>query len=160
MSEEISNWVRKTEGEWEYELTKVIIFTELTGGTFGHFKAYAKKSKQLLIEGRGDRLLVYPGYRYDGCTKIGRIYETNATLMAACLHDAMYQVGKQVGYNAVWTLKHADQLFLWTMKSLGVSWFVRNIWYTGVVTLGTAWKMNMMDTLDIVESKAKDSQPG
>lgn len=153
MKKGIGNWVCKVEGEWEYELTKLLIFRELTGGDFGYFEACSRKSGELLIEGRGDRLHVYPGYRYDGCSVVGRIYETNETLMAACLHDAMYQVGKQMGYKAAWTLKHADQLFLWTMRALGVSWLVRNAWYTGVVTLGTAWKMNLLDTLDITPTE-------
>lgn len=145
------DWVNNSVN-WDYTLTKTLQFRSLSGIDFGRFSAYDKTTKELLICAEGNTLTVYKGYAWDGCSVVGRVYETENTLKASLLHDILYQVGKQKGYKAAYTLTQADKEFLWLMKALGVGWFVRNTWWAGVTTFGALWKMGTLDQL-IIEEK-------
>lgn len=83
---------------WDYVLEKDYCI-KVKNIDFGNWKAYGvgNSAGELLIEGKGDTLIIHKGYAWDGCTGVPS-YDWN--LEASLVHDAMYQVKKCPGGEA------------------------------------------------------------
>lgn len=91
-------------------------------------------------------LTVKKGFKWDGCTGVGNIYENKYTLMASIVHDILYIAQKDSDKKLPYTLGEADillkkQIELW-QKHDGVKSCIASVYYWGIKIFGWAWKFN------------------
>ncbi len=141
MNSDSHKWYRKEQGRWAYTLARPMAFSvpEL------HLGVLEIRSLQghLLARTSQDGILaIASGYSWDGCTAIGRLIETQATLRASLLHDLLYQMAEQSRYKVPFNQLAADRAF----KRYLPCW-ARLIWYGGVRAFGWAFYGDTQDSL-------------
>jgi len=102
-------YIKNTSGAWGYTLLlpQYFICEDID---FKNDRVYLKNGK-LIAWMRGHKITLYAGYSWNGCSVIGRIIETEGTLRASLLHDALYQIAEQAGYCAPYDRRDADAAF-------------------------------------------------
>lgn len=94
---------------------------------------------------RDGGLVVYKGYKWDGCTGIGCLTETGPTLLASIPHDLLY-IAKKARRDLPYTLKQADRYFRGLMETLydgrGQSSIRPWLYYYGIQVIGWPFKLN------------------
>lgn len=100
---------KNTSGAWGYTLThsQTLICEDIE---FHAERVYLESGK-LIAKMRSNSITLYAGYSWDGCSVIGRIIETEGTLRASLLHDALYQIAEQADYCATYSRRDADAAF-------------------------------------------------
>lgn len=91
-------------------------------------------------------LNVWSGYKWDGCTGIGKLTETGPTLIASIPHDILYIANKDSHGKLKYSLAKADTYFRNLMAMLyasrGMSSIRPNLYYGAVATIGLPFKFN------------------
>ena len=128
---------------YRYETIEEIIF-EVEGMNVGKWDLYAAENGtigRLIAKGRGNKVEVKSGFKWDGCAIIGNFYENEITLRGSLLHDLLYVVAKNNNFKATFNLFQAD---IWFRKYMLKEYKYRSIipwlYYFGVTFLGLPWK--------------------
>lgn len=136
----MTDYIKKiSDGKYSYEITKEhkFIVPDMEVGCWDCY--YADK---LVASGRHNTLTVYPGYQWDGCTVIGKIYENEVTLQASILHDVLYNVGKNSDYFPHFILSDVDLWFRQLMEQLYApkKSIIPGLYYWIITIFGWPWK--------------------
>ncbi len=127
---------------YKYELTQAISFRvpelRITNLRFSSHKDF------LVALSYAGTLTLKSGYRWDGCTGIGRIIETQQTLIASLLHDFLYQLSEQSSWTPPFSQREADKAF----RRLLPCW-AKPLYYLGVRVAGWAYWGDKEDSLII-----------
>lgn len=116
----------------------------------------------VIAESESGSLLVHKGYKWDGCTGIGKLTETGPTLIASIPHDILYIAKKDAGGKLKYSLAKTDTYFRSLMAMLygkrGMSSIRPNLYYGAVVTFGLPFKFNRVPGYTVeVPSNGKES---
>lgn len=130
---ENGDFLWRTKYDMQYDLTK------FTNASFtvhnGNGRAIAKCTDGMLV--------VYRGYKWDGCTIIGQVTETGPTLLASVPHDLLY-IAKKAERKLPYTLSQADTYFRQLMETLyagrGQHSVRPRLYYYGIKVLGWPFK--------------------
>lgn len=129
--------------KYRYSVNKTMTFI-VNGMDVGKWDLYDSttgKIGHLRAKGRGNKVEIYPGFQWDGCTFIGQIYENDITLKASAFHDILYHVAKNKNFKAKYNLFQAD---IWFRKYMSELYdnksFLPWIYYFGITFLGLPWK--------------------
>lgn len=136
--------------KWKFVLTEPIAITT-PKVDYGHWKAYGRglNSKgKLLIEADGNKLTIYDGYAWDGCTCA---VDADWNIRASLFHDALYQAKKCGAETASWG--NIDGLFGRLMAIDGAPCAAQLVYYTAVRTAGALWKLGTNNSLIIESTK-------
>ncbi len=127
---------------YKYELTTVISF-RVPELRMSDLKFYSHKGF-LVAQCCAGKLTLSRGYRWDGCTGIGRLIETQQTLIASLLHDFLYQLSEQSSWTPPFSQREADKAF----RRLLPCW-AKPLYYLGVRVAGWAFWGDKQDSLII-----------
>lgn len=134
---------------YKYEVIKRVKIT-VDKMKLGKWDLIRNSDNKKIASADGDTLIVNKGFKWDGCTGIGAIYETDKTLTASVLHDILYCVLKTKGYKAAFTYAQADYWFTQMLKLFaGFNW-LHLVYLFGVRTIGSFWKLTKSDKYRII----------
>lgn len=123
----------------QYEVTKPVQYW-CENMMIGKWKLKDKKGK-LVAEADIDKLTIYPGYKWDGCTGIGMLYEDIYTLQASLLHDILYEALAVKGFNPVYSSFQADYWFSQLIKILAGYKILPEVYRAALAVLGTPYRV-------------------
>jgi len=140
---------KNTIGAWVYTLNKMQSF--YCKNINFHDAIIYSESGKLIARMMRHRITLYAGYSWNGCNVIGRIIETEATLHASLLHDALYQIAKQADYDAPYSRADADAAFYTELP-----YWACLLWWSGVRLF--AWAYWRGELNDLIIKKSIQSQ--
>lgn len=129
---------------YKYQTTEEIVF-EIEGMDVGVWDLYAAENGtigRLIAKGRGNKVEVKQGFKWDGCSVIGDFYENDVTLKGSLLHDLLYVVAKNKNFKAKFNLFQAD---IWFRKYMSLEYKRQSvlpwIYYLAITIFGLPWKL-------------------
>lgn len=88
-----------------------------------------------------DKITIQPGYKWDGCTGIGELYEDKYTLQASILHDLLYEVLSIDGYEAKFSQLQADYWFSKLLEIVSGYKVLPKVYRAALAALGTPYRL-------------------
>lgn len=137
------HWIKyigeNSEFKWETTLDAIYDISTFSKDSF----TIKDTSGKLLVKASDGKMRIYKGFKWDGCTVIGKLTETPQTLVASAAHDALY-IAKKNCPQLSFSLVQTDTYFKQLMKALyladGITSVRPELYYFGIKAFGWPYK--------------------
>lgn len=103
---------------------------------------------KLIASAKKDKLIIHPGFKWDGCTVIGELYEDKYTLQASLLHDVLYTVLSVKGFKAPFSALQADYWFTALLGIISGYKVLPKVYRASLAVAGTPFMLVSTDNED------------
>lgn len=96
---------------------------------------------KLIASAKKDKLIIHPGFKWDGCSVIGELYEDKYTLQASLLHDVLYTVLSVEGFKAPFSALQADYWFTTLLRIISGRKTLPRVYRAALAVAGTPYRL-------------------